>query len=110
MGKSATDQYFTKTLLTCTCSILWVYIIFNIFAALVLYYLVRMPKPKKQKEEKQQAGANNQTAPNESSPAGNGYTSDSGRQGEKEDDNARYASITGTSTPPVQPKELSEKA
>lgn len=90
--------------------ILWVYIIFNIFAALVLYYLVRMPKPKKQKEEKQQAGANNQTAPNESSPAGNGYTSDSGRQGEKEDDNARYASITGTSTPPVQPKELSEKA
>lgn len=90
--------------------ILWVYIFFNIGAALALYYLVRMPKPKKQKVEQQQAGANNQTAPNESSPAGSGYNTDSGRQGEKGDDNARYASITGTSTPPVQPKELSEKA
>ncbi|EUC35187.1 hypothetical protein COCCADRAFT_3579 [Bipolaris zeicola 26-R-13] len=90
--------------------ILWVYIVFNIFAALVLYYLVRMPKPKKQKEGKQPAGANNQTAPEEPSPAGSGYNSDSARQGEKQDDNARYASITGTSTPPVQPKELSEKA
>lgn len=109
-GKSARDQHCIKASLTCTFSILWVYIVFNIFAALVLYYLVRMPKPKKQKEGKQPAGANNQTAPEEPSPAGSGYNSDSARQGEKQDDNARYASITGTSTPPVQPKELSEKA
>ncbi|KAK5084523.1 Multidrug resistance protein [Lithohypha guttulata] len=33
--------------------IMWAFIIFNIFAALALYWLVRMPKGKKDKEEKQ---------------------------------------------------------
>lgn len=30
--------------------IMWAYIIFNIFAALALYWLVRVPKPKKEKD------------------------------------------------------------
>ncbi|KAH6633454.1 ABC transporter CDR4 [Boeremia exigua] len=37
--------------------ILWVYVIFNIFAALALYWLVRMPKNKKEKTEDKNAGA-----------------------------------------------------
>lgn len=35
--------------------IMWAYIIFNVFAALALYWLLRMPKGKKDKEEKQTA-------------------------------------------------------
>lgn len=33
--------------------IMWAYIVFNVFAALALYWLIRMPKNKKDKEEKQ---------------------------------------------------------
>jgi ABC-type multidrug transport system permease subunit/ABC-type cobalamin/Fe3+-siderophores transport system ATPase subunit len=36
--------------------ILWVYVIFNIFAALALYWLVRMPKTKKEKADKKEVG------------------------------------------------------
>jgi ABC-type multidrug transport system permease subunit/ABC-type multidrug transport system ATPase subunit len=35
--------------------LMWVYVIFNIFGALALYWLIRMPKNKKEKEEKQTA-------------------------------------------------------
>ena len=31
---------------------MWVFIIFNVFAALGLYWLARMPKPKKEKMDK----------------------------------------------------------
>jgi pleiotropic drug resistance (PDR) family protein len=37
--------------------ILWVYVIFNIFAALALYWLIRMPKTKKEKADKTEVGA-----------------------------------------------------
>jgi ATP-binding cassette subfamily G (WHITE) protein 2 (PDR) len=36
--------------------ILWVYVIFNIFAALALYWLIRMPKTKKEKVDKKEVG------------------------------------------------------
>lgn len=91
-------------MLTNKCSILWVYVIFNIVAALALYYLIRMPKPKK--ENKKEASPNtaaNATTADEPSRAGS-------RQGEKDTETARYASITGANTPPQQPTELSEKA
>jgi ABC-type multidrug transport system permease subunit/ABC-type multidrug transport system ATPase subunit len=34
--------------------ILWIYVVFNIFAALALYWLIRMPKNKKEKADKKQ--------------------------------------------------------
>ncbi|OSS53650.1 hypothetical protein B5807_01076 [Epicoccum nigrum] len=37
--------------------ILWVYVIFNIFAALALYWLIRMPKNKKEKADDKEAAA-----------------------------------------------------
>jgi ATP-binding cassette subfamily G (WHITE) protein 2 (PDR) len=42
--------------------ILWAYVIFNIFAALALYWLIRMPKNKKEKADKKPAGAAEETA------------------------------------------------
>lgn len=87
-----------------TFSILWVYVVFNIVAALALYYLVRMPKPKKEnKKESSPNAAANATPADEPSRAGI-------HQGEKDTETARYASITGANTPPQQPTELSEKA
>jgi hypothetical protein len=37
--------------------ILWVYVIFNIFGALFLYWLIRVPKVKKEKAEEISVGA-----------------------------------------------------
>ena len=96
-------------MLTNKCSLLWVYVIFNIAAALTFYYLIRMPKPKKEKEVSPNTAANATTA-DEPSRAGSSHNSDSGRQGEKDGETARYASITGANTPPQQPTEISEKA
>ncbi|KAI2486915.1 ABC transporter CDR4 [Pyrenophora tritici-repentis] len=79
--------------------ILWVYVVFNIIMALVLYWLVRMPKPKKEEETPVGNGAGELDGPSHSA---------SGAQAEKNDnDPARYASITGTHTPVS--KELTEK-
>jgi hypothetical protein len=85
--------------------ILWVYVIFNIFGALALYYLLRMPKPKKEKKE---AGAVKEEKVDEPSHVGSSSRrdSDAEQHGEKNAETARYASITGATTPP---QEVSEK-
>ncbi|KAH3918759.1 hypothetical protein HBI56_024090 [Parastagonospora nodorum] len=77
--------------------ILWAYCIFNIFAALALYWLVRMPKTKKEKKDKNVVAA---PAPqqvfNNSSPVGSSH-----EKQETNTDARRYASITGgDETPP----------
>ncbi|RMZ74607.1 ABC transporter CDR4 [Pyrenophora seminiperda CCB06] len=78
--------------------ILWVYVIFNIVMALVLYWLVRMPKPKKEKfEEPVDNDAGEELALDKPSHSEN-----------KGEDTARYASITGSQTRPYE--EVSEKA
>lgn len=86
--------------------ILWAYVIFNIIAALALYWLLRMPKPKKEKDEKAVAGP--KAAAEEhivDEPSREGSAS-----GEKHAEPSRYASITGATTPPQQQeKEISEK-
>lgn len=75
-----------------------------------------MPKPKKE-DKKEASPTTNEakaTTANEPSRVGSSHNSESGRQGEKDGEKhgetARYASITGTSTPPQQLTEMSEKA
>ncbi|KAF2853329.1 hypothetical protein T440DRAFT_445323 [Plenodomus tracheiphilus IPT5] len=82
--------------------ILWVYIIFNIAVALALYWLVRMPKTKKEKKGEAKAPVSPEPIHSQSSH-------DASQRGDKEEiEPSRYASITGTQTPPRQ--EISEKA
>jgi ABC-type multidrug transport system permease subunit len=90
--------------------ILWAYVIFNIGAALALYYLVRMPKPKKEKGDKKEVGGHKGAVKEEKldQPSHVGSSRNSNADGEKGVETARYASITGTNTPPAQ--EISEKA
>ncbi|KAL6170912.1 Multidrug resistance protein [Exserohilum turcicum] len=92
--------------------ILWVYVIFNIFGALVLYWLIRVPKNKKIEMSTPEAtppqAASNQTMLNEPSRPASSNNFNLDGQAEKADETGRYASITGASTP--QPQELSEKA
>jgi hypothetical protein len=97
-----------ELLLTLYYSILWVYVIFNIFGALALYYLLRMPKPKKEKGDKKEVGAVNEEKVDEPSHVGSSSRrdSDAEQHGEKNAETARYASITGATTPP---QEISEK-
>jgi hypothetical protein len=93
--------------LTLYYSILWVYVIFNIFGALALYYLLRMPKPKKEKGDKKEVGAAKEEKVDEPSHVGSSRRdSDVEQHGEKNAETARYASITGATTPP---QEISEK-
>jgi pleiotropic drug resistance (PDR) family protein len=86
--------------------ILWAYCIFNICAALALYWLVRMPKkPKKAKADKAMPAAehgNNNTAQRLDDPS----SSHASQNGEKVHETQRYASITGTQTPPLQEAEV----
>jgi ATP-binding cassette subfamily G (WHITE) protein 2 (PDR) len=90
---------------------LWAYCIFNVAAALALYWLVRMPKPKKSKADKKadggHKGAVKEQRLDEPSRVGSSHYSENNQQGEKGVETARYASITGSSTPPRQ--EISEK-
>jgi ATP-binding cassette subfamily G (WHITE) protein 2 (PDR) len=85
--------YFAPSSATNTATgILWAYCIFNIVAALALYWLVRMPKkPKTEKAHKKSA-----PVANDQSPAASEH--------EKEADmhTRRYASITGNVTPPAR--------
>ncbi|KAF1829255.1 hypothetical protein BDW02DRAFT_536651 [Decorospora gaudefroyi] len=81
--------------------------------ALVLYWLLRMPKPKKEKEDKKAVGGHKDAAKeerlDEPSRVGSSRNSNVGQDGEKNTETARYASITGSSTPPRQEQEISEK-
>ncbi|KAL6707692.1 Multidrug resistance protein [Coniothyrium glycines] len=83
--------------------IMWAYIVFNIAAALVLYWLVRMPKNKKEKHDVKNKAAVVQgpayTNPSHSAS----HASDVGQEKET----TRYAPIGGTSTPPRE--EVEEK-
>ncbi|KAI8935400.1 hypothetical protein NX059_007981 [Plenodomus lindquistii] len=83
--------------------ILWAYIIFNIAAALVLYWLVRVPKNTKAKQGEAKAPVPAQQ------PAHSQPSRDGSPRGDKEEviEPSRYASITGAETPPRQ--EISEK-
>jgi ABC-type multidrug transport system permease subunit len=45
--------------------LLWVYCVFNVFAALFLYWLVRVPKVKKEKGEKTEVGGTSDAAQQE---------------------------------------------
>jgi len=88
--------------------ILWAFVIFNVVAALVLYWLVRMPKPKKEKGDKKAVGGHKGAVKEQAldNPSNVGSrTSDIGQ--EKSAQPTRYASITGATTPPRQ--EISEK-
>lgn len=84
--------------------ILWAYCIFNICAALALYYLLRMPKTKKEKDDKKAVGAHKGAVQEQmlDEPSRVGSL-----KGDKEVEPSRYASITGSNTPPQQ--EISEK-
>ncbi|CAN9399732.1 unnamed protein product [Alternaria alternata] len=90
--------------------ILWAYVIFNIAAALLLYYLVRVPKTKKDKKDKKEVGGHSGAIKEErlDQPSHVGSSRNSNADGEKNVETARYASITGANTPPAQ--EISEKA
>jgi len=94
--------------------ILWVYVIFNIVAALAFYYLLRMPKPKKEKKNKKEVGAHAGAVKehhlDQPSHVGSSLNSNTEQHAEKNTETARYASITGTTTPPAQAHEISEKA
>jgi len=97
--------------------ILWAYVIFNIFAALALYWLIRMPKKtKKEKEDKKQASAaEKETAADQQvlgTPSNDG--SRASVRGEKDSETyasqpPQYASITGTTTPPRQDGDISRQ-
>jgi ATP-binding cassette subfamily G (WHITE) protein 2 (PDR) len=92
--------------------ILWAFCIFNVVAALALYWLIRMPKAKKEKGGKKAVGGHKgaikEQRLDEPSRVGSSHYSENGQQqGEKGVETARYASITGSSTPPSQ--EISEK-
>jgi ATP-binding cassette subfamily G (WHITE) protein 2 (PDR) len=70
-----------------------------------------MPKPKKEKKDKKEVGAHAGAAQEEKldqpSHVGSSLNSNAEQNGEKNGETARYASITGTNTPP---QEISEKA
>lgn len=71
--------------------------------ALVFYWLIRMPKPKKEKfEEPVDNGAGEEPELDEPSHSASGPQVEKGGE-----DVAPYASITGSQTPPS--KEVSEK-
>ncbi|KAJ4371433.1 Multidrug resistance protein [Neocucurbitaria cava] len=91
--------------------ILWAYVIFNICAALALYWLVRMPKPKKEKDDKKEVGAHKGAVQEQVLDEPSRVGSRVSGRGEKETttEPSRYASITGADTPPRQDNEISEK-
>ncbi|KAH7083362.1 ABC-2 type transporter-domain-containing protein [Paraphoma chrysanthemicola] len=94
--------------------ILWVYVIFNIVAALALYWLVRMPKTKKEKKDTKTVGAQKGAAAAGQEPSRSASASHSSAVHEKHDDETaqetrRYASITGDVTTPRQERDASEK-
>jgi ATP-binding cassette subfamily G (WHITE) protein 2 (PDR) len=70
-----------------------------------------MPKPKKEKGDEQAVGGHKGAVKeqrlDEPSRVGSSHYSEHNQQGEKGVETARYASITGSSTPP--PQEISEK-
>jgi hypothetical protein len=91
--------------------ILWAFCIFNIVAALALYWLLRMPKTKKDKKDKKEVGAHKdavkERALDEPSRVGSHTEEVGANKGEKETE-AQYTSITGgDATPPRH--EVSEK-
>ena len=115
LGKSLqSTSYILNLLLTQPHSILWVYVIFNIVAALAFYYLLRMPKPKKEKKNKKEVGAHagavKEQHLDQPSHVGSSLNSNTEQHAEKNTETARYASITGTTTPPQHATEISEKA
>jgi hypothetical protein len=69
-----------------------------------------MPKPKKEKGDKKEVGGHKGAVKEEKldQPSHVGSSRNSNADGEKGVETARYASITGTNTPPAQ--EISEKA
>ncbi|KAF1938793.1 ABC transporter CDR4 [Clathrospora elynae] len=93
--------------------ILWAYCIFNVCAALTLYYLLRMPKPKKEKADEKAVGGHKDAAKEQKlddSSRVESHTSEVSQEHEKGIDTARYASITGANTPPRQEQGISENA
>jgi ATP-binding cassette subfamily G (WHITE) protein 2 (PDR) len=85
--------------------ILFAYCIFNIFGALVLYWLIRMPKIKKAKKDKKEVGAHKGAVQEQvmDEPSHVGSSLGHNRNEKEEDVTAetrRYASITGATTPP----------
>jgi ATP-binding cassette subfamily G (WHITE) protein 2 (PDR) len=91
--------------------ILWGFCIFNVIAALAFYWLIRMPKTKKDKDDKKAVGGHKgavkEQALNEPSSVGS-HTDAYAEKGPAEE-TKRYASITGDMTPPRQDKEIMEK-
>ena len=84
--------------------ILWAYVIFNILAALALYWLVRMPKSKKEKADKK-AVSGKEHVSDEPSPVNSHADAEKGQA----EETRRYASITGDVTPPPEQQEIKEK-
>jgi ABC-type multidrug transport system permease subunit/ABC-type multidrug transport system ATPase subunit len=91
--------------------ILWAYVIFNIFAALALYWLVRMPKPKKEKDGKKAVGAHKGSVKEQvlDEPTHVGRHTDAVGEKNGPEETRRYASITGDVTPPRREDEIAEK-
>jgi ATP-binding cassette subfamily G (WHITE) protein 2 (PDR) len=90
--------------------ILWAYCIFNIAAALALYWLLRMPKNKKEKDGKKEVGAHKGAVKEQVSDEPSRAGSHVDEKGEKEvetETQMRYRSITGDITPPR--REIEEK-
>ncbi|KAF2830546.1 hypothetical protein CC86DRAFT_162822 [Ophiobolus disseminans] len=87
--------------------ILWAYCIFNIAMALLLYWLIRMPKPKKEKDDKKAIGAHKGAVEEKvlAEPSHVGAHKD---EQDRPEETRRYASITGNVTPPRQ-DHISEK-
>lgn len=88
--------------------ILWVFVIFNVVAALALYWLLRVPKQKKEKADETKSGAQNGLVQVQTHDEPSHVESPAPVTGHKEAEPARYASITGADTPPRQ-EQISEK-
>ena len=91
--------------------ILWVYCIFNIAAALVLYWLVRMPKTKKDKKDKKEVGGHKGAVQEQvlDEPSRVGSRVSATEKHTVEHETRRYASITGDTTPPRREGEISNE-
>ncbi|KAH8730719.1 ABC-2 type transporter-domain-containing protein [Phaeosphaeriaceae sp. PMI808] len=90
--------------------ILWAYVIFNIVAALALYWLIRMPKNTKAKNENKAAPPATSSTQAQTSQSHAPATTDKEGDAEMQHEVRRYASITGATTPPrEQPHVSNEK-
>jgi len=92
---------------------MWAYCVFNIAAALAFYWLIRMPKAKKEKDGKEAVGRHKGAVKEQAldEPSRVGSHTDAYADPEKggAEETRRYASITGDVTPPREEHEIKEK-